>query len=113
MQETGIINLPELMDIMDHDMELVRECFSDFLSDWPAIFVEIKEAGQTGNSEDLHQAAHKLKGMLKYLCAETAARAAMDVEVAGREHTLENLDEKISLLGRECQALVRYIESSL
>ena len=107
----GIINMHELMDIMDHDMDLVRECFNDFLSEWPAIFKEIMEAVQALNAEQLKQAAHKLKGMLKYLCAERAVQAAMDLESAGRKKVMEGLDEKLSLLEQECLNLVQYIKN--
>ena len=111
--DAGIINMQELMDIMDQDMDLVRDCFNDFLSEWPALFLEIKEAGQAGNADHLDQAAHKLKGMLTYLSAEKAALAALAVESAGRARDLEGLDGKLSLLEQKCQDVVCYIKNHL
>ena len=109
--EAGIINMHELMDIMDHDMDIVHECFNDFLSEWPAIFKEIREAGQARDAEHLNQAAHKIKGMLNYLCAEKAVRAATAVESAGRKNAMVGLDEKLSRLEQECMNLDRYIKA--
>lgn len=111
--ESGIIDIDELMEVMDHDRDLIQECFRYFLAEWPVIFKKITAAGKAREAEHLNQAAHMLKGMLRYLCAHRAARAAMAVESAGRKMDMQDLDEKLFLLEQECLALIRYIESQV
>ncbi|WP_022668028.1 Hpt domain-containing protein [Desulfospira joergensenii] len=101
----------ELMGIMDNDTGLVRECFNDFLSEWPGMFREIKAAGRAGKAGHLNRAAHRLKGMLRYLTAEKAARAAKALESAPGEKALKGMDLKLSLLEKEGLDLARHIKN--
>ncbi len=61
--------------------------------------------------EKINEAAHKLKGTLKYLAAEPAANAAMAIESAGKNYDLDNLDEKLLILEKECQKVMDFIKS--
>jgi len=108
---SNIVNLKELKEIMDNDLELIQECFTDFLSEWPGMYEEIQDAIAQNDPEKINNSAHKLKGTLKYLAAETAANAAMAIESAGSSHDLENLDKKLLTLKNECEKLVDFINS--
>ncbi len=33
-----IIDIKQLKEIMDNDLELIQNCFTDFLSEWPLKF---------------------------------------------------------------------------
>ena len=70
------IDIKELKEIMDDDMELIQDCFTDYIQDWPQIYEEIKKAALEKNSKTLNESAHKLKGELKYLAAPFATDAA-------------------------------------
>lgn len=103
------VNLDNLKKIMDNDLELIQDCFNDFIQEWPAHFVEIKGAILEKDTRTLENSAHKLKGSLKYLAAEGAADAAQVLEQAGRENNLQGIDEKLGTLKTQCQQLVEYI----
>ena len=105
------VDIEEIKEIMDNDMELIQDCFADFLSDWPELLGEIQDAIAQKNPEQMNESAHKLKGTLKYLAAEPAANAAMAIESAGRNHDLDNLDEKLLNLKNECQKVIDFIKS--
>ena len=109
-KENMVVDMEELNEIMDHDMELIQDCFSDFLTDLPRLLAEIQTAISNKNCESMDESAHKLKGTLKYLAAESAANAAMAVEKAGRNYDLDNLDEKFSTLETECHKLTEFIK---
>jgi len=106
-----IVDMKELKKIMDNDLELIQECFADFLSEWPDMFDEIQDAAAHKDPEKINNSAHKLKGTLKYLAAGHAANAAMDIESAGSDHDLENLDKKLLTLKKECEKLVDFINN--
>lgn len=106
----SVINLEELKEIMDNDMEFIQECFADFLIEYPDLIGGIKTAISNRATDDIDNAGHKLKGTLRYLAAESAASAAQTIETAGRQHDLDNLDEKLSTLEAECQKVILFID---
>ena len=105
------VDIEELKEIMDDDMELIQECFTDFIQDWPNLYVQIKTAILEKNGQKLDDYAHKLKGTLRYLAAEPAAYAAYALESAGKENNMKNLEGKLEDLKNECQKLVDYINN--
>ena len=105
------IDLNELKEIMDNDMELIQDCFSEFINDMPQIYEEIKKAVLEKNVQNLDASAHKLKGTLRYLAADAAADAAYDIEAAGKENKLKNLDGKLETLKTECKKVTDYINN--
>lgn len=108
-QGTPAINIQALMEIMDNDLALIQDCFADFLADLPGFLEEIQDAVAQKDPGKLTEAAHKLKGTLKYLAAEPAAQAALALESAGRNQDLENLDRKRLTLENECKGLAAFI----
>ena len=105
------VDIEELKEIMDNDMELIQDCFAEFIQDWPTLYGEIKDAILEKNAQKLNAAAHKLKGTLRYLAAESAAAAAYALESAGNENNFEGVDTFLSTLKNECRRLVAYIEN--
>lgn len=103
------VNIEELKEIMDDDMELIRECFTEFVKDWPLLYVQIKGAAMEKDGQVLDETAHKLKGTLKYLAAEDAANAALMMESAGRDNDFQEIDTKLDTLKNECQKVIEYI----
>ncbi len=105
------VDIKELKEIMDDDMELIEECFTDFVQDWPLLYVQIKTAVMEKNGKGLEETSHKLKGTLRYLAAENAAQAAYALESAGQNNTLDEIDAKLESLKDECQKVIGYIQN--
>lgn len=105
-----VVNIDELKEIMDDDMELIQECFAEFLMDYQGLLEEIKTAIAEKDFTNIDNSAHKLKGTLRYLAAEQAASAAQAIEQAGREQDPDNLDQKMADLESECQKVIVYID---
>lgn len=104
------VNIDELKEIMDNDMELIQECFTDFIQDWPLVYVQIKGAVLEKKAHILDETAHKLKGTLRYLAAQNAAQAAYELESAGRNNDLNGIEAKLNDLKDECQKVIKYIQ---
>lgn len=107
----AVVNLKELKEIMDNDMELIQDCFDDFLADWPDMFADIRTAVANMDYNDINETAHRFKGTLKYLAAEEAADAAMAIEKAGNQSDPDNIDAKLADLEKACLDLVDYIKA--
>ncbi len=106
-----VINLKELKEIMDDDMELIEECFAEFIKDWPDSSAEIKGAVSERNAETLNSAAHRLKGTLRYLAADPAAEAAFALEAAGKDDNWDGIETMLTDFESECQRLIEYINN--
>jgi HPt (histidine-containing phosphotransfer) domain-containing protein len=110
MDITAIIDIEELKEIMDNDTELIKECFDEFRNEWPEAFGNVEKAVNEKNSSQLDEAAHKLKGTLRYLAAGPAQQAASDLETAGKKQHIENLEKKLALLKKKGLELIDYME---
>jgi HPt (histidine-containing phosphotransfer) domain-containing protein len=111
MGDTDIIDLDELKEIMDNDLELIKECFDEFRKEWPESFGNVAKAVMAKDASMLDEAAHKLKGTLRYLAAEQAQQAAYDLEIAGKEKYFEDLDVKLALLEKKGLEVINYIDN--
>ena len=97
------IDLTELREIMDDDDELVKECFVDFIEDCGNMLFEIEKAIQNSDAEEVEKAAHALKGSLIYLAAGNAAKIAYDLEIMGRNGTIESALTTFTELAEACE----------
>ena len=105
------IDMKELMEIMDNDMELVGDCFVDFVETWSEFFAEIKSAALARDALALCHAAHSFKGTLQYLAATQAVDVVHLLELAGKSEDFSTVDEDIEGLDMECQSLARFMTS--
>lgn len=106
---TPVINLKELKEIMDNDMALIQDCFAEFLTELPLLLGAIQTAIAHKELKKIDESAHKLKGTLKYLAAEPAAKAAMAIESAGKNHDLKEIELKWVALETACKEVKAFI----
>ncbi|MDY7030805.1 MAG: Hpt domain-containing protein [Thermodesulfobacteriota bacterium] len=108
-EPTQPINMEELMEIMDHNIELVKDCFNDFVSDYPEMLADIKNAIDISDGPLLSERAHKIKGTLTYLAAIPAASLAYKLEVLGKNGDVERSMNIFYLLEEECETLKKFV----
>jgi HPt (histidine-containing phosphotransfer) domain-containing protein len=106
----GPIDIAEVMEIIGGDEELLIECFNDFLSDMPQTLDEIRSAIEQKNALNLNEAAHKLKGSLRYMAAAQAADVAYRLEIMGKEQKLELSNDMFKSLVYECEKVKKFME---
>ena len=104
------IDMTELMEIIDGDKELLIECFDEFLSNMPQTLVEIQSTIEQENASNLDDAAHRLKGSLKYMAAGHAADVAYQLEIMGKEQNLGLADDTFKTLCDECEKVKEFME---
>ena len=106
-----IVDETELNEIMDNDIALIKECFNDFIIEYPQILSDIKKAIKSQDASRLGTSAHKLKGSLKYLAAKPAAEIASQLEYMGKKETLDKSQDIYINLETECQKLQVFMEA--
>ena len=98
MSEEKAFNLSEALEIVDGDMEFLKEIASLFLEDYSAQLEEISEGIAQGDSVAINHAAHSLKGSVANFAAKKAYEAAYRLEVLGKEEKLAEAPEAFSEL---------------
>ena len=102
---SSVIDMDEIMEIMDDDKALIKECFNDFIEEYPRMLTRIKNAITAGSASDLNASAHKIKGTLKYLAAHPAAEIAYKLETMGEEGDLVKAENELENLTKACDSL--------
>ena len=106
----GPMDMEEVMEILDGDKELLIECFDEVLSNMPQTLAEIQTAIEQKSALNLDEAAHKLKGYLRYMAAAQAADVAYQLEIMGKEQNLESADDTFKALSYECEKVKEFME---
>jgi HPt (histidine-containing phosphotransfer) domain-containing protein len=87
------------------DVELLREIVTLFLSEYPRIQAELKDAVLRGDAKGVERAAHGLKGSVSTFGANPAAEAALQLETMGRARDLSEVRPALELLETALVAL--------
>lgn len=85
------IKLPELLDRVEGDRELLVELFALFLDDLPGNREALLKAIDGGDLVGAAGEAHKLKGMLANLSAVHIASLASEIESAARDGNIDRI----------------------
>ena len=104
-----VIDKELLLQAFDGDWDFLKEVVDVFLSDYPKLLEDLRQASQDGNSDTLMRAAHSLKGMLKNFQADPAAGIAFELEKKGKEDNFDGVPQTIESLA----GLVDELEKTL
>lgn len=108
-----IMNLPELLERVDNDRELLRELLTIFKEEFPHRVRELRKAVEDENAKQVATVSHTLKGMLANLAANSAAKAAAEIEHASATVKMPALRERLTAFEREAERLLPEIENHL
>jgi two-component system sensor histidine kinase/response regulator len=95
-------NLPELLERVDNDQELLRDLLNIFKADFPLTMRSLESAVALGDLKDTARLGHTLKGMLSSLGGVRTAAAAARLEVIATAGETASL--KVALEALKCEA---------
>lgn len=110
-EKTDLIDMEEILEIMDHDTELIQDCFDDFVKEYPGMLKNMERSIATGDAQGLDAHAHKLKGSLRYLAAAIPADFASKLEQKGKKGDLEGAERLLEELSNACEKLKAFMIS--
>ena len=111
MEGNDVIDVKEILEIMDNDIELIKECFDDFMDEYPEMLTNIRNSILSGDTEKVDALAHKLKGSLRYLAASDTADIASKLEYKGKKGNLEGAEALLEELAESCEKLKAFMTS--
>jgi len=108
-----MVNLPELMERIDHDSELLREILDLFCHELPAIHSDLRTAIHSGVLSSTQSKAHTLKGMFANLAFTHATAVAAELEQMARSGDQGGLTDALATLDDEVSSLLPCVERFL
>jgi len=75
-----ILNTEQLLDISDHDEELILELIDEFLKGAPVYLKELQEAMNSGNQDGIAKKAHRLNGLVANFGGERLLEVGKEIE---------------------------------
>lgn len=79
------VDLEAVLAVAGGDRRLLRELLKSFLDEIPVLIRAVGEAIDQRDAAGLEDAAHKLKGVVRYLHMDLAFEQAYRLELVGRE----------------------------
>jgi two-component system, sensor histidine kinase and response regulator len=101
----GALSGATMLDRFDGDQDLLHEIAQLFLDDCPARRVALAAAIRDRDGQALEAAAHLCRGSISIFGAQAAVAAALSLELMGREHRWDDIDEAAATFGRELDRL--------
>lgn len=101
----SVIDREKLMERVGQSPELLVELIQLFLELGPTMLAEIKTSIENSSANDLHIAAHTLKGSVGNFAADDVFQAALVLETIGRNNNFSGVQESYAVLEREMSRL--------
>jgi HPt (histidine-containing phosphotransfer) domain-containing protein len=109
----GNMNIPELMERLDNDHELLRDLLGIFMEDFPLRLRTLQHAVAAHDLKRASSESHALKGMLANLAVTRAAAAAAHLEIVAHAGVQSLVDQALTAFQCEVQGLLPEMETYL
>lgn len=103
-----IIDLPEVLERVQNDRELLSELIDIFLADCPVKISAIKQAIQNKDFAQLRDTAHSIKGASGNISAKKLHALFLQIEQAGKDNALAGTEALLNELDRQFQEFKEY-----
>jgi signal transduction histidine kinase/DNA-binding NarL/FixJ family response regulator len=103
----------DLMERVDNDREFLAELVELFEEDGPALLNELRDAVARQDSPAVARAAHTIKGTVGNFCAAAAMQMALEIEIMGKEDSLDHAAQSLAALEREVSQMKAALDKML
>ena len=100
-----VLNPSQLLDITDHDEELILELVGEFAKEAPILLNALQTAIESGNQDRIMKTAHRLNGVVANCGGERLLEASLKIEKAARQNEFNPQIADIPFLKRELDHL--------
>ena len=95
--EYKLINVSQILFEFDEDMDIFEELFKDYQSRFKDMVNQIKTGYEKGSAEEVKIAAHTLKGVVANFYSDELTKAALTMEVSGRNGDLTHILQQLNI----------------
>ncbi|QDT27763.1 Signal transduction histidine-protein kinase BarA [Gimesia panareensis] len=101
--DRGAIDTESLLELCSGNLELIDSLLDELESTGEDRVTQIRKQAEQDNALGVAEAAHSLKGATSILCATSLQQLSKEIELAGKEDHLENIEALIKTLSEEMQ----------
>lgn len=105
------VDVADLLERVDQDIDLLRDMLDLFRQEFPRLLMLVQEAVNRGDSKQIQESAHTLKGMLAGLSFTRAAECAQEIERLARQNSGEQFNQELGRLENAVKIGQAYLES--
>ncbi|MBF0483187.1 MAG: Hpt domain-containing protein [Candidatus Omnitrophica bacterium] len=105
-----IIDVPELLERVQDDKELMLELFDIFMEDYPGKRKQLEEAIAEKNFETIRGVAHSVKGASGNISAKLVREVCMSLENKGKNNIIDGADKDLAVLDVEYAKMVERVK---
>lgn len=110
-EDEAVVDMIELREIMNANKSLLDKCTQTFKKNHGPVLTRIIDSIAADDGPQLRESAHQLKGMFKYLAAESAAQTAYQLEKMGAASNIKDTSPLIDQLQEVCQNIIDCLEN--
>jgi HPt (histidine-containing phosphotransfer) domain-containing protein len=107
------LDMPELLNRVDNDRELVHDLLAIFKEEFPPQLQALHDAVASEDMTQTRVVSHTLKGMLSNLSITGAAKAAGKLEQLAHDGTKASLQEAFTAFELQVQGLLPEMETHM
>ncbi len=100
-----------LLNVLKGNSKIIITMVESFFDELPSLIQEIEEGISGKNFKKLDHAAHKLKGALVNFDAKESASLALDLELMGKNESIEDAEETLHKLSNEMNRFREYFKN--
>ena len=105
-----VLNLPEFLDRVQDDKELLLELFDIYQEDYKEKRELLGKAIEEKNTEEVHHIAHSLKGSSGNISANQIRESFLKLETMGKEGDLSAAADTLAAADQEYESLAQRID---
>jgi two-component system sensor histidine kinase/response regulator len=109
----GSVDWTSALQSVQGDFALLKGIIAAFLEESPRLMTELAQAVSGASPTQVVRPAHTLKGSLTYLGAQRACESASQLEIMGREGSLQQADEVFAALESEMARVIGALQDYL
>jgi two-component system sensor histidine kinase/response regulator len=106
-------NKAETLERLGGDEELLQELVQIFVDESPKLLQRLRDAVSGSDPEAVMRGAHSIKGELSCLGGGAAAKAALELEMMGRNKELSGAAQTLGRLEQELTAFKLLLRDSV
>ncbi len=106
LNDETVFDKDDALKINGDEEEFLKELAEMFIDDFPEQISLVEKAVNIRDSNALEKSAHKLKGAVANFGKNTVFKAALSLEMMGRENRWDDVEETYGALTREAERLV-------
>ena len=110
---TARINMPELLERIENDRELLQELVLIFTREFPRNLTALRQAVAKGDLPEVVVLSHALKGMLLNLSITAAGSRAAEIEQMARTGKVAQLGEAFRAFEGEVGGLLPEVQAQV